>query len=220
MTSLLTRLLRTTCGVCLIFCTSLTAFAQTETDECTAHSSRIWADQGNAFAQMEIGICYSNAGDDEQAVSWYQKAAEQGQAIAQTLLGASYSAGRGMPQDDEQAVSWYQKAAQQGEAIAQLNLGMMYRAGRLVPQDDGQAASWYQKAAEQGEANAQQNLGAMYYSGQGVPQSYQECYFWFILAVAQGAEESIADRDLCKSNLTPSVIEDVRRKAAIYFEKF
>ena len=67
--------------------------------------------------------------DDAQAVSWYRKAAQQGDAKAQSNLGVMYAKGEGVPEDDTQAVSWYRKAAQQGQAEAQHNLGVMYYLG-------------------------------------------------------------------------------------------
>ncbi len=62
----------------------------------------------------------------KQAVSWYQKAAEQGLTIAQNNLGVMYANGTGVAQDNKQAVSWYQKAAEQGLTIAQNNLGVSF----------------------------------------------------------------------------------------------
>jgi WD40 repeat protein len=49
-------------------------------------------------------------------VTWYRKAAEQGNADAQYSLGFMYENGRGVPRDDTAAASWYQKAAEQGNA--------------------------------------------------------------------------------------------------------
>ena len=42
--------------------------------------------------------------DDDEAVVWYRKAEDQGNAVAQTNLGLMYQLGRGVPQDDNQAV--------------------------------------------------------------------------------------------------------------------
>ncbi|WP_411728714.1 tetratricopeptide repeat protein [Methyloglobulus sp.] len=50
--------------------------------------------------------------DDEQALFWYRKAVEQGNAGAQFNLGKMYENGSGVEQDDEQAVFWYRKAAE------------------------------------------------------------------------------------------------------------
>src|ERR1039458_965754 len=57
--------------------------------------------------------------DDTQAVSWYRKAADQGNAIAQSNLGIMYESGRGVGIDETQAIAWYRKAAEQGNEYAE-----------------------------------------------------------------------------------------------------
>ncbi|TVQ84000.1 MAG: sel1 repeat family protein [Micavibrio sp.] len=75
--------------------------------------------------------------------------AKQGDAAAQTLLGAMYLDGRGgMAQDDEKAVKWWRKAAGQGYTLAQYYLGWMHDEGRGVIQDDVEAYFWCYLAAE------------------------------------------------------------------------
>ena len=86
--------------------------------------------------------------DDKEAVKWYRKAADQGQARAQTSLGVMYSFGEGVPQDYKEAVKWYRKAANQGFARAQNNLGVMYAYGEGVLKNMTQAKYWIQKAYE------------------------------------------------------------------------
>jgi TPR repeat protein len=61
--------------------------------------------------------------DDREAVKWYQLAAAQENACAQTALGVMYGEGRGVPQDDGEAMKWYRLGAQQGYAFAQTALG-------------------------------------------------------------------------------------------------
>jgi TPR repeat protein len=56
--------------------------------------------------------------DEAEAVGWYRKAAEQGDAGAQYNLGLCHEIGRGVAQDEAEAVSWYAKAAEQGHAAA------------------------------------------------------------------------------------------------------
>ena len=141
--------------------------------------------------------------DEQQAVSWYLKATEQGLAIAQNNLGFMYANGQGAPKDEQQAVDLYRKAAEQGFAIAQNNLGFMYGKGRGVPKDEQQAVAWYRKAAEQGLATAQYSLGVMHANGQGVPKDEQSAYFWWLLASAQGEQNAVKNRDLLESRLSP-----------------
>ena len=124
--------------------------------------------------------------DDAQAVAWYRKAAEQGNAGAQNNLGLMYKRGRGVAKDDVQAVAWSRKAAEQGDAAAQFNLGVMYFDGRGVSKDDVQAVAWFRKAAEQGDSGAQLNLGIMYANGWGVAKDDVQAVAWYRKAAEQG----------------------------------
>ena len=55
-----------------------------------------------------------------KAVHWYRKAAEQGDAHAQTLLGSAYEEGEGITKDATKAVHWYRKAAEQAMPLPKL----------------------------------------------------------------------------------------------------
>jgi len=124
--------------------------------------------------------------DHAEAVRWYRKAAEQGDANAQCNLGGMYKNGRGVKQDHAEAVRWYLKAAEQGQAGAQCNLGGMYENGQGVRQDHAEAVRWYLKAAEQGQAGAQCILGVSYENGRGVKQDHAEAVRWYRKAAEQG----------------------------------
>ena len=54
--------------------------------------------------------------DEQQAVKWCRKAAEQNHAQAQFILGMCYANGRGVEKDTQQAVVWYRKAEEQKHA--------------------------------------------------------------------------------------------------------
>ena len=86
-----------------------------------------------------------------EAASWYEKAAEQGHAVAQYSLGVCYEYGYGVSQDYNQAVYWCEKAAEQGDADAQYNLGVCYAHGDGVSKDIKKAKYWWKKAAAQGD---------------------------------------------------------------------
>jgi len=87
--------------------------------------------------------------DYAEAVSWYRKAADQGDADAQYNLGSVYRDGEGVPRDYAEALKWFRKAAVQGDARAQASLGMMYTIGSGVPQDYVLALMWSNLAASQ-----------------------------------------------------------------------
>jgi len=159
-------------------------YSQTSSDWCDS------SDNIDPEIERDLGWMYEYGcgvkQDDEQAVFWYRKSAEQGHASGQNNLGLMYANGRGVKQDDEQAVFWYRKSAEQGHASGQNNLGFMYDKGRGVKQDDIQAVFWYRKSAEQGHAFGQNNLGFMYDKGRGVKQDDEQAVFWYRKVAEQG----------------------------------
>ena len=61
------------------------------------------AEQGDADAQFVLGLFYYNQGNFEEAVKWYQKAAEQNNPAALNSLASCYRDGKGVPVDREKA---------------------------------------------------------------------------------------------------------------------
>ena len=54
--------------------------------------------------------------DDEEAAAWFRKAADQGYAAAQTLLGVMYEHGKGVDKDEAEALRLYRLSAAQKDA--------------------------------------------------------------------------------------------------------
>lgn len=116
-----------------------------------------------------------------------QKAAAQGDAEAQLMLGVIYNYGwNDVPEDHQQGVEWIRRAAEQGLAAAQSELGVIYLDGIYVPKDYQQAVVLCLKAAEQGDRVAQFKLGLMYSDGKGVPQNYKHAAIWYREAAKRG----------------------------------
>jgi TPR repeat protein len=120
---------------------------------------RLLADEGDAQAQLHLGLLYANGDgvpqDYAKARQWYEKAAAQEYAMAQYNLGLLYDNGDGVPQDYVKARQWYEKAAARGYAMAQTNLGVLYRSGHGVPQNDVRAYMWFSLAAAHSTGNLQ-----------------------------------------------------------------
>ena len=176
------------------------------------------------LALLVVVACWGStlqANDWKNApISEVQKAAEQGLAKAQRLLGIMYANGEGVMQDDQQAVAWTRKAAEQGLVEAQLVIGAMYFNGRNVAQDYKQAVAWFRKAAEQGDAKAQFMLGMMYFNGRGVAQDYKLAYVWSSVSAANGHIEAAANRDLFAKRLSPAVLAEAQALAGQYVELY
>ena len=80
-----------------------------------------------------------------------RRAAERGDAGAQTALGWCYCAGlKGLTKSAEHAAEWRAKAACAGNAMAQASLGFQYATGLGVMQDQVEAVRLYRLAAQQG----------------------------------------------------------------------
>ena len=85
--------------------------------------------------------------------------AEAGNAEAETLLGAMYWSGEGVPRDHRLAAQWYLRAAEKGYARAQNDIGFMYGFGEgTPPRDDVQAYKWLSLAVRNYTAKNQARL--------------------------------------------------------------
>ena len=96
--------------------------------------------------------------DFGEAVRFFRKAADQGDAEAQCVLGILYEKGQGVKQDFGEAVRCFRKAADQGNAAGLNYLGGAYRKGEGVAQGDVEAARWLRMAADQGHEPAKDAL--------------------------------------------------------------
>ena len=116
-------------------------------------SLKALAAKGDAEAQYELAGTYR--ANSNEAFDWYQKAANQGDAKAQTAIGSYYSHGSDLasavPQDYFKALEWFSKAAAQGEASAQYNLGHLYNRGSGVRLNKIQAQEFYGQACDNGK---------------------------------------------------------------------
>lgn len=80
-------------------------------------------------------------------------------AEAQTLLGAMYWSGEGVPRNHKEAARLYLAAAQQGYARAQNDIGFMLGFGEgTPPRDDVEAYKWIQLAINRYTAKNQDRL--------------------------------------------------------------
>jgi len=121
-----------------------------------------------------------------QALQWYQKAADGGNADAMFNLGSLHMMGLGVPVDYQAAIRWFRAAADRGDARAMNQIGALYGEGRGVQRDYAEALRWIRKAADEGEPTAMNNVGRFYRDGRGVPPDYAEAIRWCRRAAERG----------------------------------
>jgi L-asparaginase/Glu-tRNA(Gln) amidotransferase subunit D len=124
------------------------------------------AELGSAQAQHFVANCYrfglATTKDENEAVHWYRKAADQDYlqsiyALAEFHMWGSY----GVEKSTEKAVQLWHKAAETGDVIAQHSLGNLYLEGLYVEQNREEAIKWYRKAAQQGYKPSRKKLLAL-----------------------------------------------------------
>lgn len=139
-------------------------------EELTATLSQ--AAKGSVSAQVLLGIVYLDgssgvAADPQRAAHWFERAALQGSAYAESRLAALYESGQGVPRDLKLAADWWRRAAKRGDMGAQLQLGRMYMTGVGMPQDLVEARKWLERSASAGSGEAAYLLSHLYRRGIG-----------------------------------------------------
>lgn len=149
------------------------------------------ATEDSSLAMLRLGHIYINDGNATRAIDWYKKAAEHGEAYADTCIGEIYRNGNGIEQNYEKAYGYFKKAANDGEKDAQNYLGLMFYRGEYVQENDEKAFTYFRQAAEQGHSSAQYNLGFCYYNELGTSKDNGSAKFWMKKAAEQGYEDAI-----------------------------
>ncbi|MBO5038881.1 MAG: sel1 repeat family protein [Alphaproteobacteria bacterium] len=124
------------------------------------------AKAGDEDALLDLGymFLYGANGvniDYKAALSYYQQAAELGNATAYNNLGSLYFNGIGTEADYKKAISYFEKAAQAGSSDAAVNLAIIY----LRDVDKNNIPSTFKKVKDLLLMAQEKNLTAKYLSG-------------------------------------------------------
>lgn len=169
------------CAV-VALCFTLTAFAAAEDDyregfkfyqtgDVTTAMARLKkaADVGHAPAQVLLADILDQAEFNEEAVSYYRKAAEQGNADGEFGLGNMIASGEGVKRDAAEARKWITSAADKNHPRAIAALAQAYISGGLgieEKQRGGEdARRWIVRAADSSYLPALDYLARSYRTG-------------------------------------------------------
>jgi TPR repeat protein len=100
--------------------------------------------------------------DHAGAIEVLRPLADQGDAVAEEILGKIHLTGEGTTRDSIAAFKRFLQAAERGRADAQLQLGRMYRDGVGISADGNLAMFWFDRAAKQGAPDAYNAIGELY----------------------------------------------------------
>ena len=163
---------------------------------------RAQAEQGDSNAQFALGEMHwqeqgnkwSPETDNEEAIQWLRKAAEQGHAGAAIRISDYFVGELG---DESEGVKWYRRAIEAGHPHCGDALGI------AVPFYSG-FSIWGERAvspkekiprertlAKGGDPDAQYRLGALFANGVGVSLDLVQAYAWFVVAARPELNQSI-----------------------------
>jgi len=107
-----------------------------------------------ASARLEGAMSAYHAGDYRAARRGFQRLAEHGSAIAETMLGVMYANGYGVPASPAVAAGWFRRAASRGYGPAQIALSDAFARGQGVERDTREAYFWALAATTGGDRSA------------------------------------------------------------------
>src|ERR1035441_7477378 len=125
--------------------------------------------------------------DEGKAAELYRKAADMGNAEAQTRFGEALFDGRGVARYPAGSRAWLEKAARQGNARAECDLGVMLTSGLDIAQDRANGLRYLQAAARLGDGYADDYLGQLAESGSTGDPSSSEAYMHYLKASEMGS---------------------------------
>ncbi|HQT80676.1 MAG: hypothetical protein B7Z60_01175 [Ferrovum sp. 37-45-19] len=155
------------------------------------------ADVGDSVAQNWLGSYFREKHEFNNALIWFNKAAQQNNPVALNNLGFLFSEGVGVKADSPKALVYYKRAAELGNLDADNNLALMYAQGEGVPQSYRDAYIWFEKAADMGDGLATANIGIYYAQGFGVQKNNIIAFALCKRAVLMG----VGQAQRCKSEL-------------------
>ncbi len=127
------------------------------------------------------------------ALAMAAKQAQQGDAVAHTLVARIHAEGLGVPQDTKLAAQWYARGAELGDLEASLALGTLYARGDGVAQDYARAAQLFETAAAKGHPQAAYNLALLFLSGNGKPELPHRGFMLMLYAAEKGVTAAMYD---------------------------
>ena len=152
------------------------------------------SEQDHPRAQYNLAEYYERQDKDRKSLMMYKKAANNGHANAQAIVGDRYFFGNGVPENEAEAIEWYMKAHEQGHAGAAYQLGKIHRHGWGVEQNYEEAARFFHVAVDRGKEGAKAELGPMYWFGMGVAKDPARAVMWLTLAIAEKGETKDGER--------------------------
>ena len=137
--------------------------------------------KGDSYCQLLLGMHYEKGWGIEQsyenALYYYELAAQQGNPEALYYIGDLYACGTGVTKSDDEAYKFYRLSAERGFGRAYLKMGEYFSSKN----EEKRAFEYYKMAAENGLAKGYYELGRYYQRLIG-DENQERCRKYFRLA--------------------------------------
>lgn len=127
------------------------------------------ADAGHAGAQALYALILDRADSDEEALAYFRKSANQGNADGQFGLGSMLASGEGGPRNPAEGLKWISLAAKQGHKLAINEVALAHINARMggmpVVTSESETLHWVRLAVENDFLPALEALADAYRKG-------------------------------------------------------
>lgn len=152
---------------------------------------KLLAEKNCKHAQFELGLMYTEDGQDEQAFKYHQLAASQDHAMAEYCLSQCFLTGKGSPIINlQQAFNYCKQSADHGFLHAQYQLAGFYKNGTGTEKNYNLTIKLLEQTAEQNYIDALYQLGKEYLTGDIVAQNKQMAMHYFEIITKIEPDES------------------------------
>lgn len=153
--------------------------------------------KGDIDAAKKLAIMYRTGSDGvelsiQEAMKWYKKAANKGDAIAMGWVGWLCLGNMGYEKDEANAYKWLKKACKAGDVSSNYHLAMCYRKGTGVKENIAKSIQWLQKGVEEGCSNSMYELALMYMHGRdGVEKNEGKAAYYMEMSALHNKEKGM-----------------------------
>lgn len=146
------------------------------------------AEQNLVVAMRALGDVAMQQGNQNNAVQWFEKAADKGDSPSIFRLITLYSDAASSLHDEQKTTQWVQKAiiAAQNDPVGMARIGEAYQKGLGVSADPAAAVQWFVKSADAGSAMGMRLLAKAYLDGNGIAQDREQASNWYLKAAEKG----------------------------------
>lgn len=159
------------------------------------------AEAGDPYACLGVAYYYHHGKeverDIEEALIWYERAAQAKCPRAHWELARMYRDGEMVLPDLDRYIHHLTEAAELGNVEAQFNLGVELLSEMLLERNPELAFKWIRDAAERGHVFAKFVVGYCYYRGIGVPRSKHDAEIWFSVVSTLGDGDLFLEIGMC-----------------------